>query len=674
MPKVVAYSFLSFVIFNLYFLGYLTIFNSSNFWLMLPFFIIISLTGWATFSSRCSKKIYLSIITSSVIYPVGCSLILGRGSFIENIFSFTHLVSQAFIFSAILFIISTIIYCFKFTPLKKVILGLYTFIYSLIFIILSIDLFVYWQYRFHINSAMLSLFFSSASAEIFELGTSMYLMLSIFILLLIGVVFCLLRFIGKQTKKIRTQRLVGVLILMFVTTLMYNGIHSVARWKFIPSILESVSCLPLSFPASANRIISKLGYEQNEMAQTISKTNKDSHFYYPKHPLQFDTSKVKDHTLPNIIVIFIDAMRSDLLDDDSAMPNTWNFFKNDYKFQKHYSGGNVTSTGTFSLFYSLSGSYWSDATTRVIPPVFMETLEQNEYQFLIYSSTSLISPEFYRNVFSNVKNLRTDTITPRGEYWDWVMNQEFLEFIRSGSVRKPFFTFLFYNALHGWYFPKNGKYGYSPKFTPTANEMNYFLVNNSTDPTPYRNLYKNSAYFIDMLLKDVYKALEDQGLLENSIVILTGDHGQEINDCGLNFWGHNSNFSRYQTNVPFLVKWNTYGLEDTVNQDNNKIITHLSSHHDFVPTILKRVFGCISPISDYSQGQDLFSTDIHPLIPITTYTQKAILDQDEKLLIFDNYGSFKYKTNKLEDLPVDMVSTQKIKEALKVFSSFYIKD
>ena len=146
-----------------------------------------------------------------------------------------------------------------------------------------------------------------------------------------------------------------------------------------------------------------------------------------------------------------------------------------------------------------------------------------------------------------------------------------------------------------------------------------------------------------------------------------------INDNNQNFWGHNSNFSKYQTQVPFVVKWNSFGLDDKIK--NQKQIEKLSSHHDLVPTLLTRVFGCKNKISDYSQGKDLFSSLIHPLIPITNYTQKAILDNDENILIFDDYGSFNIKSsNNLEDRSFDQIPSSEIKDALLIFSSFYNKD
>jgi len=64
-------------------------------------------------------------------------------------------------------------------------------------------------------------------------------------------------------------------------------------------------------------------------------------------------------------------------------------------------------------------------------------------------------------------------------------------------------------------------------------------------------------------------------LMKKTIIIMTGDHGQEANETHSNSWGHNSNFLRYQVQVPLLIYWP--GMPPS--QYN-----HLTSHVDVVPT------------------------------------------------------------------------------------------
>ena len=79
------------------------------------------------------------------------------------------------------------------------------------------------------------------------------------------------------------------------------------------------------------------------------------------------------------------------------------------------------------------------------------------------------------------------------------------------------------------------------------------LFRNDTDPVPYFNRYRNSAYWTDGELARVTGYLKEKGLLENTIVVVSSDHGEEFNDNKLNYWGHNGNYTDAQIKVPLIV-------------------------------------------------------------------------------------------------------------------------
>lgn len=106
-----------------------------------------------------------------------------------------------------------------------------------------------------------------------------------------------------------------------------------------------------------------------------------------------------------------------------------------------------------------------------------------------------------------------------------------------------------FDAPHGYDFPPN----FEPKYEPMLKEVNYLKLNNDTDPAPFFNRYKTSVRYVDSMAAKVLDKLKESGDLDNTLVIITGDHGQEMNDNKLNFWGHNSNFTDAQVNVPFAI-------------------------------------------------------------------------------------------------------------------------
>jgi membrane-anchored protein YejM (alkaline phosphatase superfamily) len=51
------------------------------------------------------------------------------------------------------------------------------------------------------------------------------------------------------------------------------------------------------------------------------------------------------------------------------MPQLWNFSEHALRLEQHYSGGNTTQMGIFSMFYGLVRQLLvSDASTRAGPP------------------------------------------------------------------------------------------------------------------------------------------------------------------------------------------------------------------------------------------------------------------------------------------------------------------
>ena len=90
--------------------------------------------------------------------------------------------------------------------------------------------------------------------------------------------------------------------------------------------------------------------------------------------------------------------------------------------------------------------------------------------------------------------------------------------------------------------------------------------------------------------------LRESGMLEHSVVLVTGDHGQEFNENGKNYWGHAANYTKYQIQVPLLVYYP--GVEA-------RVYNHRTTHYDIAPTLLQRAMGVSNPPSDYSMGRAL---------------------------------------------------------------------
>ena len=120
---------------------------------------------------------------------------------------------------------------------------------------------------------------------------------------------------------------------------------------------------------------------------------------YPLKKLEFPSTKNK----PNIVIITIDSWRYDMV-NEQVSPNIYSFSKKFMGINNHYSGGNSTRFGLFSMFYGIYGSYWHTILSERIEPVFMKSLRDLNYNIGIWSSTELSWPEFRKTAFIGVPN------------------------------------------------------------------------------------------------------------------------------------------------------------------------------------------------------------------------------------------------------------------------------
>jgi hypothetical protein len=84
------------------------------------------------------------------------------------------------------------------------------------------------------------------------------------------------------------------------------------------------------------------------------------------------------------------------------------------------------------------------------------------------------------------------------------------------------------------------------------------------------------VHWIDQQMKEFVAFLKEHGRYDNSIIIITGDHGEEFQEHGS--WFHCSNLKRPQTAVPILIKWPGWV--------RNQPAQTQASHLDIMPSLL----------------------------------------------------------------------------------------
>lgn len=499
--------------------------------------------------------------------------------------------------------------------------------------ILFIDTIVFSQYRFHINAVVLELVLSGQIVS-FPLITWLMVIGGVAILLVTQwSLICWL----ESSAPMRELKLGRQFALLTVVALLAtNAIHIWAVAHAYQPVTIVKRYLPLFYPATANKFMQKRGWVDEEALdrQKSLTFQRKNDLNYPLSPIQ--TQLVEKPF--NIMLLVVDSWRFDTFNAENT-PNLWQYTQAGVRFNNHLASGNATRTGIFGLFYGIPGTYWHAFLANQQSPVLIDRLQAMDYQLGIFTAAQLRKPEFNQTVFTKVDDLRIGSKGSRPSELDADLTQDWLAWYEQRDQSKPTFSFLFYDAPHGYDFPAD----FEPKYEPMLKEVNYLKLNNDTDPEPFFNRYKTSVRYVDSMAAKVLDKLKESGDLQNTLVIITGDHGQEMNDNKLNFWGHNSNFTDAQIKVPFAMFGP--GVEAAKIQWSTEALT---SHQDVVPTLMKHYLGVTNELKDYSVGEDLLGKVVkRDWIISSNYSGYAIIT-NENILEVGGGGQYQFmdKTNR----------------------------
>lgn len=307
----------------------------------------------------------------------------------------------------------------------------------------------------------------------------------------------------------------------------------------------------------------------------------------------------------NVVFIIIDALRADHLScygyNRKTTPNIDLFAKDSVLFTQAISQSTVTRTSVPSIVTSLYPSvhkvfcpddYLEDAF-NTLPDILKKKG---------YSTVAFVGPQFesfagFLNrfdshiLFKQRKHVKSAFISK-------ILTQKAVDWLRKEQTQ-PFFMYLHYFDVHAPYindepfkslfwkeevtqlmsfFSRNfyQHKNYSPTrkgLVPDQNMVAYFI-----------SQYDGKINFIDHQVRNVIGELEKTGLIDNTIVIITSDHGEEFGEHRDEFTKHKVFFhgaSLYEgaVHVPLIMKVPQKTFEKPV-------IPDLVRHIDIMPTIL----------------------------------------------------------------------------------------
>lgn len=479
------------------------------------------------------------------------------------------------------------------------------------------DLMIYDLYNFHFNGFIWNLV--TTNGGLASLGTSneTYLAIGVSIVTALVIQFfgwwLSVRLKALTMTKILTRLLFTLVLVAFVAQAVLYGLSDV---KNDGAVLDSATVYPFYKRITFRSWAEKLGVRT--VRHSGNKLNVDtSRILYPLSKVTF--SDVKQP--PNIVILVAESLRWDRLTAE-IMPNTWQFAQQGLYFKNHYSSGNGTREGLFGMFYGLYGSYWSSFLHAQQPPLLMQRIQALNYQLDLRTSALFSYPEFNKTMFASVPLTQLHEADDKLDPWqrDEQNATEQIHFLRQRDHNKPFMSFFFFESTHARYdFPEQAVIA-----SPYLKDVNYWgMSRESLKPkiSEFKNRYTNAAHWVDKQMGRVIDELRAQGALENTIIIITGDHGEEFLEKG--FWGHNSSFVEEQTHTPMVV-W--------IPQHAHEEIDRVTSHLDISPTLLQAL-GAPQDSSSYSLGQSLLNAQSRPFIVVSDWHSISVQTADMKYRI-----------------------------------------
>jgi arylsulfatase A-like enzyme len=197
-----------------------------------------------------------------------------------------------------------------------------------------------------------------------------------------------------------------------------------------------------------------------------------------------------------------------------------------------------------------------------------------------------------------------------------------------------------------------------------------------------RLLYDQEVAYLDDRIFQLYTFLEQQGLLDNTLFIVTADHGEFLGEHGL--WGHEFGVYNELINIPLVIKYpasfNQKGISTNLAQLNDLFAT-IAEITDFPYPVPEKSYSLLGPPRDFA----LTDASVLPYEPrkfkemapqfepwpqmqpcwafIDSHLRKLILWADGRRELYDLKEDYEEQHN-LADHPASQVQAEDMRQRL----------
>ncbi len=314
---------------------------------------------------------------------------------------------------------------------------------------------------------------------------------------------------------------------------------------------------------------------------------------------------------PNIYLFVIESLRDDFITTENT-PHIHDFKKDNIHFDLSISNANGTQISWFSIFYSDYPHYWAEYQNSTLGSPSLQILKKMGYKIHVHSSACLAYYGMDNRLFGSKQYLLDsyEKLTHRYPVEAHETDAKTIEILNTAledeKNQQGQVFILFWDSTHFDYsWPKEEK---PYRFEPVAEEKDYFRPSyNPQNISLLKNSYKNALYYIDSLFLKFIAHLKEKNLLENSIIVVTGDHGEEFYEHKRLF--HASHLCHIQTNVPIYFKFPKNPIPP-----EQKIVSHMDIFPSIFDYLLEK-----NHFEDVLKGESIFNKNKWPYVMSARY-------------------------------------------------------
>lgn len=374
----------------------------------------------------------------------------------------------------------------------------------------------------------------------------------------------------------------------------------------------------------------------------------------------------RDVSGPNLLLVVVDGLRADRLDREDLTPRLRSLAARGLLFESVRAAAPWTRPSISSLFTGTPPSHHNvqrEVNSDVLPsdlPTLAEALRRAGYATGAFSANLHLHPAFRLDRgFGYRRSTLSDASRINELVLSWIDNRP----------NSPFFSFVFFMDTHYPFThrPEHDRSSTLAAELPAWGRMTSQLARaraGAPDPTPEQlerleALYDENVRYTDRRIGELLDELARRGLLENTLVVITADHGEAFGEHGDLF--HGWNLYDELLRVPLVVA--SGPLEAVGRRKNPASLTDLAAS---ILSLLQ-----ISA-ADFPGRSDLFEREIDPPDADPTYAETHFRRMDAASIVEDGHKLIWHRqTDRIElfDLRNDPGETRDLHAAQAIRAS-----